>query len=276
MGSVIGLCAGITYILVSAAGPTTATIHNTSPATAPPTTVAGVAGQCSSARSGGLGAYKYSGITNSNGYNTYVVNNMWAANSGTTQTVCASGPNNWQITAHAAPSHYTAVQTYPDVQQLTNNWTGSGYNSGPNVTDTPISGLATLTSTYATTNPSVGDFEAAYDIWLSKPGREVMIWVYKVNRGTGGARVDAHTTLSGVPVTFEKYGSELILNLNKNQAAGKIDILQALDYLVSIGQLPASEMISQIDFGWEICNTAGRSLNFAVTNYTITVTPKSA
>src|SRR5439155_699312 len=83
-----------------------------------------------SAASGSLGPYGYSGITNSNGYNTYVGNNMWAANSGTTQTACAANPGNWSVVANAGPNGYTGVQTYPDVQQLFSDWTGSGWNGG--------------------------------------------------------------------------------------------------------------------------------------------------
>jgi hypothetical protein len=256
-------CAGSSTTLTTVASKTTAAQPTTK-------TPASPAQKCTSASSGGFGPYTYSGIVNSNGYNTYVGNNMWAANRGTTQTVCATNPGNWSVVASAVPKGYTGVQTYPEVQQLFNDWTGSGWNNGPNSTDTPISALHSLTSTYATTNPSVGDFEAAYDIWLSGTSKnEVMIWVYNVNRGTGGATVDAHTTLFGVPVTYMNYGSEEILSLDHNQASGKIGILSALKYLISIGAEPATASIAQIDFGWEICNTAGQSLTFGVSKYTI-------
>jgi hypothetical protein len=197
---------------------------------------------------------------------------MWGANKGTTQIVCAANPGNWTVLAKAGPRNYSGVQTYPNVQQLFNDWTGSGWNHGPTMTDTPIRGLHSLTSSYATTNPSAGVFEAAYDIWLSSPGgrgQEVMIWVHNVNRGTGGATIDAHTTLSGVPVTLMNYGSELILSFDHNQPSGTVDLLAALKYLQSIGRVSPAAAIGQIDFGWEICSTAGQALKFQVTHYTL-------
>jgi hypothetical protein len=229
---------------------------------------------CVSDPSGSLGPYSYSGITNSNGFNTYVGNNMWAANTNTTQTTCASNPGSWSVVANAVPPDYTGVQTYPDVQQLFNDWNGSGWNGNGTMSDTPISKLKSLTSSYASTNPTKGDFELAWDIWLSNaPNNEIMIWVYNVNRGTGGSTVDAHTTLGGQPVTYMNYGSEQILSFDHNQASGTVDILAALQYLQSLGVEPANATIGQIDFGWEICNTAGQALTFGISNYSLTAAP---
>ena len=50
-------------------------------------------GKSTSASNGVLGPYAYPKITNTNGYNTYVGNNMWAAaGSGMTQTLTAADP----------------------------------------------------------------------------------------------------------------------------------------------------------------------------------------
>ena len=54
-------------------------------------------------------------------------------------------PGQWSVTSTQKAGN-TAVLTYPDVQQLFNNW-GNGGFTGSN--DTPISALAGLTSTYA-------------------------------------------------------------------------------------------------------------------------------
>jgi len=252
------------------APPATAAPAPTAASAATGATPPGRARQCTSGRSGSLGPFSGAAITNSNGYNTYVGNNMWGANAGTTQTVCAANPGEWTVVAKAGPRHYSGVQTYPNVQQLFNDWTGSGWNQGPSMKDTPISALHSLTSSYATINPSVGVFEAGYDIWLGSPkGQEIMIWVHNVNRGTGGATIDGHTTLSGVPVTLMHFGSELILSFDHNQASGTVDLLAALKYLQSIGRVSLSAAIGQIDFGWEICSTAGQELTFQMTHYTL-------
>jgi hypothetical protein len=250
--------------------PATAAPATKAPATTAPATKAPARKrQCTSNRDGTIGPFSGAAITNSNGYNTYVGNNMWGARHGTTQIVCATSPGDFTVLAKAG-RNYAGVQTYPNVQQLFNDWTGSGWNQGSSMTDTPIRSLHSLTSSYATRNPKAGIYETAYDIWLNTPeGQEVMIWVYDGNRGTGGADVDAHTTLSGVPVTLMNYGSELILKFDHNQPSGTIDLLAALKYLQSMGRVSPSAAIGQIDFGWEICSTAGKAQTFQVTNYTL-------
>jgi len=51
--------------------------------------------------------------------------------------------------------------------------------------------------------------------------------------------------------------------------AGTIDILAALKYLQFIGQASATATIGHVDFGWEVHDTAGQSLAFKVTGYSI-------
>src|SRR5262245_14701808 len=135
--------------------------------------------------SGNCGPYDYPQITNSNGFDTYVANNCWADPS-CQQAVTAHDPGNWSLSAHE-PAGNTAVMTYPNVQQLMTNYSGDGTWSGSS--DTPISGLAAMTSTYTETMPhnSGTIAQAAWDIWLSNNGshpNEVMVWVDNVNRGS--------------------------------------------------------------------------------------------
>lgn len=242
------------------------------------TTTAASAGteRCTSDPSGDLPgnrAYDYAGIVNSNGYNTYVDNNMWAANSGSTQTVCGTSPGDWAATADMQPSGYTGVQTYPNVQQLFDDWTGSGWNGSGAATETPMSALSSLTSTYTIVDPpeATGDWEAAYDIWTS--AGELMIWVDTSTerlQDNGSAVVDRSVAIDGQSYTYMNYGGRLpIMVLNTDESSGTIDVLDVLKYWQSTGVIPADTTIGQLDFGWEICNTAGRQLTFQVTNYTI-------
>src|SRR5262249_31683665 len=69
--------------------------------------------------SGNCGPYHYAGITNSNGFNTYVANNCWADPS-CHQTVTAHDPGNWSLSTHE-PAGNTAGKTYPDIPKLTKN-----------------------------------------------------------------------------------------------------------------------------------------------------------
>ena len=232
-------------------------------------------GKSTAAPNGVFGPYAYPHITNANGYNTYVANNMWGAGgSGMTQTLTAAGPGRWQVVA-TAPAGNTGVLSYPDTQQLFNDWNGRGWNGSSAETDTPISRLGRLTSTFAenmNANPST-DAEAVYDVWLSGTSgpNEVMIWTDNSNRGTGGANQLGSGTFGGQKWTLLQYhGGELIWSLNGNEHSGAVDVLAMLRDLQSRGLESSGAAISQIDFGFEICSTGGAPETFAVSSYTVT------
>lgn len=260
--------------------PTTSTTQPpaTTSTTAPPTTVA-----CTSATNGNTSgkAYDYSGITNSNGFNTYVFNNMWGAKPGTKQTICGD-PSNVTVTANMVPADGTSVQTYPDIQQLMDDYTGSpghnSWNDGPNTTGTPIANLNSLTSSYTLTDPpsGQGDWEAAYDIWLNdgEAHSEIMIWVDTSTErlmNNGATIINPGVETDGNPTfTYMNYQGELPqLVVDGNQASGTINILSALKYLESIGFMPTTATIGQLDFGWELCNTGGTTQTFRASGYTL-------
>jgi hypothetical protein len=231
------------------------------------------------------GPYAYRRITNSNGYNTYTDQDMWAAKPHTTQILTSTGPGNWSVSSSARPARYTGVQTYPNVQQLFNDWTGRGWNGSGRATDTPIAGLSSLKSSFTESMPhnSTTDAEAGYDIWLSHipkhDSNEVMVWVDNVNRGTGGAARIGSATLGGQRFTVLQYGGpggELIFSLDRSEPRGTVDILGALNWLVRNRYEPAGLRIGQIQFGWEICSetTPAPGNRFSMTRYSITGVPR--
>jgi hypothetical protein len=234
-----------------------------------------------SAAKGSCGPYDYAAITGSGGSNTFVLNNMWGANSGTTQTLTSTGPGSWSVVANSQPAGSTAVQTYPDTQRI--------YTRTDNTPD-PLSGFSSIISSF-TENMGGGSgtsAEAAYDIWLGQNtstnyADEVMIWNDQANRGTcGGATVKANATFggsNGVPQqnwTLCTYGSsELIWYLTSgNEQSGSVDVLAMLTWLQSHGYLPANSGLNQIDYGFEICSTHGAA-TFAVSQFGITSSCKS-
>ncbi|HZC69336.1 MAG TPA: hypothetical protein VE442_01455 [Jatrophihabitans sp.] len=272
------------WTITCGAAPTSTPTPSPSPtgSTSPPPTGSG----CTTSRhSGACGAYDYDQITNSNGYNTYVGNNMWACGpeSDTTscgpQTLTAAGPGDWKVVSKQAAGN-TAVLTYPDTQQLTNNWNGSGWGGNNGFSDTPINGLSQLSSNYAETMPRTSgtDAQAAWDIWLSDNSghpSEIMVWVDNVNRGNGGATFKASATVAGQAWTLYQYGGgEIIWSLGARgsyaqQSSGTVDLLALLRYLQTNGYIAAGADIGQIDFGWEICSTGGVNGTFTVSAYSI-------
>jgi hypothetical protein len=206
---------------------------------------------------------------------------MWAANSGTTQSLTAEDPGSWSVVADARPAGYTGVQTYPDTQQI--------YTRTDNTPD-PLSGFASIISSFRENMNQTGDTsaEAGYDIWLGQNtatdyADEIMIWNDQANRGTcGGATVEANATFggsNGVPEqnwTLCKWGtSELIWYLTgSNEQSGSVDVLSMLTWLEGHGYLPANSGLNQIDYGFEICSTPGPE-TFAVSQFTINATCNS-
>jgi Glycosyl hydrolase family 12 len=182
------------------------------------------------------------------------------------QTICGNSESDWQVTSTQAAGN-TAVLTYPSVQLNYNG--GNGY---------PLSQFSSMTSSYAEDMNAVSgtDAEAAYDIWLNGLNKEVMIWVDNHGQTPGGTEV-ATTTFSGA--TWDLYESSdrsyMAFVRQGNASSGTVDLLAALHYLKARGDLAASDVLWQVNFGWEICSTAGALETFTISNYSLTSAPSS-
>jgi hypothetical protein len=271
-------------------GPGSTPSPSPTPTSPPPSpSPGGTSGICTaSGQNGTCGPYSYSPVVMSNGYDTYVTNNCWA-DPACNYVQTTTDPGNWSVTGSepSEPGGNTpgncanGVKSYPDVQQLTNNWTGSGWNGSGTYTDTPISGLTSLTSSFAESMPHNTSTvaQAAYDIWTNYSS-DIMVWVDNVNRESGGATLLAASQAVGGQ-SFDVYryggaGGEIIFSLNgtggtgtfANESSGTVDILGVLAWVQSRGYASGTT-IGQVDFGWEICSTGGVSEKFAVTSYGI-------
>jgi hypothetical protein len=257
--------------------PTTSPPTTAPPTTAPPTTAPPAGSACvTSAKNGSCGPYADAAITGSDGHDTYVLNNMWNGQAGSTQTLTATGPGSWSVLADITPPGSTAVQTYPDTQQLYTTTSGA---------PDPLSGFSSLTSSF-TESMATGagtSAEAAYDIWLGQSAAtsyadEVMIWNDQENRGTCGGATPVASNIAfggsgGVPDQdwdLCKYGSSELIwyPAAGNEQAGSVDVLGMLAWLETSGHLPAGSGLNQIDYGFELCSTPGPE-TFAVTSFGI-------
>lgn len=194
-------------------------------------------------------------------------NNEWnTSDNPGPQTICGNSESDWQVTSTQRAGN-TGVLTYPSVQLNYNG--GNGY---------PLSQFTSMTSSYAETMNAVSgtDAEAAYDIWLDGLNKEVMVWVDNHGQTPAGSEV-ATTTFSGA--TWDLYetsdGSYMAFVRQGNASSGTVDLLAALNYLEGRGDLSADDTLWQVNFGWEICSTAGAPETFTVSNYSLTSTPSS-
>jgi hypothetical protein len=264
-----------------------------------------LAAGCTAQLGGSCGAYSATAQwPGSNGFNTYDSNQSFA-NSGSTQTMTApdtSSPSSvpMSIQANDVPYGYTGVQTFPDVQQLTNNWSSANHNFTGSE-DMPVDALPSLTVVYDETSPhGTNDiYEFAPDIWTSYAGQagqgsgDIMFWADTthercVNNGLSSTDKIGQATLGGQQWTAYRYGGvggEIVFILDgtsstdpvtsgtcATQATGSIDVKAGLDYLNAQGLVPhpGAYTISQFNTGWEI--TSAQNSTFTLNSYKIDTT----
>lgn len=239
-------------------------------AASPPSTLrnSGTAAACvSSAPKGACGPYRYAAITDSDGQNTFVSQNVWNPIPRWSQKLHATSPGSWYVTANM-PDGNSAVVSFPDASK-------EYYYKNT------LTGWSAIYSSFAENMnaSSATSAEAAYDIWLNGWKNEVMIQHDIVNRGSCPVLAAASFGGSGgVPVqvwNLCKYGSELIWQLRgAPERAGRVDILAMLTWLERHGYLPQESELVNISYGFEICSTGGRPETFTVSQFSISA-PKA-
>ena len=209
-------------------------------------------------RRAAVGVPPYPAITGSNGSNTTVGQDVWNPISGWSQTLHATGPGNWQVTANM-PLGNTAVVSFPN--------TGESYDSNL------LTSFSSLYSSFSEAmNPTAGtSAEAGYDIWLNNWSNEVMIRARHgqprrpVRPGAGHRSFGGH---GGVPMqrwNLCQYGSEIIWQSPSTgngdvygEHSGSVDVLAMLEWLVNNGgYLPQASNLTAIGYGFEFAARAG-------------------
>jgi hypothetical protein len=185
-----------------------------------------------------------------------VYNNEWNKGVAGPQTIWADSYHHWGVESIQAST--TSVKTYPSVQE--------------NYTNTPLSALHGLWSHYAESMPKVSNFdaEAAYDLWLNNYKIEVMMWVDNHGQRPAG-QIIAQIQIYGVKFSVWQASSHMFTFERAKQAStGHVHLLWALYWLVHKGYLSSSDILTQVNFGWEICSTSGQPMDFTLTNYSLT------
>ena len=255
----------------------------TSRSPSPSTSATGTACVTTS-ESGSCGPYTYPQNTDSNGYNTYVHNNMWNDIPGATQTLTATGPGNWNVVANL-PAGNTAVVSYPSTSQQ--------YPVPDGTDPTPVADYASMYSMFSENmNVNRGtSAEAGYDIWFDNSGAsdELMVQNDMSNRGScadiGIIATVAFGGSGGVPVqnwNFCKYGTELIWQLAPpdgdhgiavwGERSSTVDLLSMMNWVINHRYLAAGSKLDSIGYGWEICSTGGQNETFQISRFSTTYT----
>jgi hypothetical protein len=178
----------------------------------------------------------------------WVDNDAWSGSHGP-QTIYVCSPSSWYAVSNQ-PNNGGAVETYPNTE----------YDVGgrEHPTTTPISGWNSITSTFSEAFPSAGSWDAAYDLWLNDWGTEIMIWnQWSGAQGYWPPQATTAVTLGGVPYHFLNNGGELMFFRDSQVSSGSVDILAALNWLVSQGIVKSTDVPTQLEYGVEICSTNG-------------------
>lgn len=202
-----------------------------------------------------------------NGYTIY--NNIWGSGAGT-QCIWAYSQSNWGVTADHPNT--SGIKSYPNVD-LDVNYT--------------ISSMPTITSAFNVTRPGSGSYNSAYDIWYNNYAYEVMLWVnwngsmgpISYNYGCSGYPSTACPVATNISVgghTWNLYagtnGSATVYSFlrTSNTNSGTVNITQISQWLANNGYFSSSTNLHEIQFGFEISQSAG-GLSFTVNSYSVSI-----
>jgi hypothetical protein len=192
-----------------------------------------------------------------------IYNNTWGPTPGT-YVIHAHSKAHWSVTANqngGGGCGGCAVEAYESAQ-----WDYS---------DTPISSIKFLSSSFSESMPTGSmtkngvDAEAAYDMFINGSDTdEVMVWVDNQGQTPAGSLYKVamiHGRKFGVYVS----GGTKSFVLRKNETSGTISYFAILHWLRKHDMLASSDTLSQLNFGWEICDTGGKARTFIVHSLTL-------
>ena len=228
----------------------------TAPATTTTTTASGSA--CTNPAfetSAPFGGWTYGGY--------YIYNNMWDDSSPPpsgvgSQTLSACSNGSWSVVSDQPAT--VEVKTYPNIQQ--------------NFSSVPVTKFSTLTSSFAETDPHVGIYEDAYDMWLngvaSSASNEVMIWNEDYNQVPAGTP-QATATFDGRAYTVWATANDSYIAFvaSSNFTSGTVNLLEFYDWLINRGWISSSSVVDQIDYGVEVCSTNNAPASFQFGTFSI-------
>jgi hypothetical protein len=197
----------------------------------------------------------------------WVVNNeVWNGDEAGTQTLNVCSASSWYVVAnHPKPgADKHSIKSYPDTQVLFPN--------------TPIGEITSITSTFSHEAPAVGEWNAAYDIWMNDWETELMLWTQHRYGGDrpaplppGDAQETATVTIDGQPMKAwrRSNGNYIALVMDPMRPAGSVDLKKVFDWLVSKGWLKNTATLQAVDYGIEIADTAGSEQTFRLNDFTL-------
>ncbi|UMP03368.1 GH12 family glycosyl hydrolase domain-containing protein [Amycolatopsis sp. EV170708-02-1] len=182
-----------------------------------------------------------------------VRNNVWGGGAGP-QSIWANSYRDFGVWADHPNTG--GVKSYP--------------HSAKNV-GRPLSGLRSLSSSFAVSRPGGGAYATAYDIWANNNAYEIMLWMNK--QGAVGAIGSKETTVSVGGHTWDVYrgsnGANAVFSFlrTSDTNAGSVDVLAVLNWIKNRGWY-GDVTVGEVQFGFEITSSSG-GMNFSANSYSV-------
>jgi hypothetical protein len=173
-------------------------------------------------------------------------------------------PSDWYVVANMNnDSGDGAVKTYPNSHRDFDN-------------DPLLTGLHSVTSTFADSGPNSGIYENAYDIWLDNAANsyksEVMIWTDNHGQSPGGS-LQGGATIDGRGYQVWRGTSSnsqyIALVADQNFTSGTMNLLDIFQWLAQKGWLPSNTELQQVCYGAEIVSTDNAPERFSYSNFSV-------
>ncbi len=195
-----------------------------------------------------------------------IMQNCWSSSE--PQTIWAQNWHNWGVrsTQTLAPDGH--VKTYPNQDAMFYTLLEE---HRPKVSD-----FTKLTAYWAHSLPDKAlDYraQAMFDIWTDRSG-EIMIWTdqHRRNLGDVGGGVTDVVTIDGIEWDvnqqrhFCPHGNDFEHD-GQGFPQRSLDLLAILRWLVGVGSVDGDEPVGIVQYGFEMCSTGGRPLDFIMRTF---------
>lgn len=184
-----------------------------------------------------------------------ITNDIWGTNAGP-QTLYVNSHKDWWI--HANHPDGNNVKAYAHVAYDVNK---------------KLSAIKHVSSSFGVIVPNSGKFNSAYDIWADNHKYEIMLWMNHHGGASPLGSIVTQATVGGHSWNVNRgtNGKNEVFSFvrTSNINLGSVDILAVMKWIKSKGWF-GDVTLGDVQFGWEIFSTAGKSLEFKVTNFDVT------
>lgn len=208
------------------------------------------------------------GTWTNGGYTLY--NNIWGSGAGA-QTIWANSYSNWGVWANHPNTG--GIKAYPNSTKYVGK---------------KLSATTTCKTSFNLTTPAGGAWTAAYDVWDSTNGHEIMLWMNYTSNANGsgnikpisynwsaaGNPVPTHTGVSVGGHTWNVFrghnGGNYVYSFLRTSKtnSGTIDVKAIMNWIKARGWF-GDVTIGNVQLGYEITSSSG-GLNFTTNSFSVT------